>query len=65
MNARKPRQEQEPTSQPASLPGTRLLAQAAKRDPTPAFPLDDKVSELRGKVVKGIIALNLPRVVSE
>lgn len=47
MDARKPRHGQEPASQPASLPGIRVLAQAANRGPALVFPLD-KVSE-RGK----------------
>lgn len=40
-------------NQPARLPGTGVLARAAKRGPTLAFPLDDKVSEKkeRGDVV--------------
>lgn len=36
-------------NQPASLLGTRVLAQAAKRAPTLVFPLDDK----KGKGGKG------------
>lgn len=32
-------------NQPARLPGTGVLAQAAKRGPTLTFPLDDKVSK--------------------
>lgn len=40
-------------NQPACLPGTRVLAQAAKRGPTLALPLGDKVStRKRGKCGK-------------
>lgn len=62
MEARKPRHEQD---QPASLPGTGMLAPAAERGP-PALPLDDKVSKRKGEEMwckKGTVDLNPPRVV--
>lgn len=55
-------------NQPARLPGTGVLARAAKRGPTLAFPLGDKVSEKkRGEMwfKKGTIELNAPRAVNE
>lgn len=51
---------------PACLPGTRVLALAAKRGPTLALPLGDKVSERKmGEVwcKKETVELNSCRIV--
>lgn len=54
-------------NQSASVPGTRVLAQAAKRGPS-GFPTHDKVSKRKEEkrwYEKGTLELNPPRVVKE